>query len=267
VSTLSYQGPLKDALFARDVSDRALSAIGGDVERWKVYRQMVRNRLAQTIEHGFERLVAVLGAERFRAIIDRFLADEPPRSHYLRDVPSEFLRYLEKHRHELAEHDDLPPFAVDLARFECDELETAYDFEEAGATEVGPLEMGQIAVLAPAHRLIDVGFAVHRIGTDGIDGVSAAMHAAPFTLCLYRDRQSHEVTALELTPVTAAMLRLMEPKTMTLTDVVRNAAADVGVIVDVDFVEALSTLLADLIERGLLLGSLVPNPHVPKETP
>jgi hypothetical protein len=58
--------------------------------------------------------------------------------------------------------------------------------------------------------------------------------------------------------VTAAMLSLMRRGDLTLTDVVRNAAGEVGVTVDVAFVEALSTLLADLIERGVLLGSLVP---------
>jgi hypothetical protein len=84
------------------------------------------------------------------------------------------------------------------------------------------------------------------------------MQAAPFSLCLYRDAKTHEVAVLELTPVTAAMLSFMELRTSTLTEVVRSAAEAVGITVDVAFVEALSTLLADLIDRGVLLGSLVP---------
>jgi hypothetical protein len=54
------------------------------------------------------------------------------------------------------------------------------------------------------------------------------------------------------------MLALMERRNLTLTEIVRNAAEGVGVTVDVAFIDALSTLLADLIERGVLLGSLVP---------
>ena len=42
----------------------------------------------------------------------------------------------------------------------------------------------------------------------------------------------------------------------SLTDVVRNASGQTNVEVDVAFVEALSALLADLVERGVLLGSL-----------
>ena len=49
----------------------------------------------------------------------------------------------------------------------------------------------------------------------------------------------------------------MERRTMPLTQVVRKAAEEVGATVDVAFVDALSTLLADLTERGLLLGSIV----------
>jgi len=259
MSFLSYQAELRDLLFASDPPEAAFAALGTDPARWKVYRRMVRSRLAESIEHAFERLVGVVGADTFREIIGKFLADAPPRSHYLRDVPGEFLDFFEKNRNAVTRAYALPAFALDLARYEWAELETAYSFEEASALRVGPLDMQGVAVLSPAHRLVDLAYPVHRIETGGPD---QAMEAEPFSLCLYRHAKTHEVAVLELTPVTAAMLSLMERRTMPLVKVVQKAAEAIGATVDVAFVEALSTLLADLIERGVLLGSLAP-----KESP
>jgi len=260
VSSLRYQAALGEAIFACDAPDTAFAAFGANPARWQVYRRMVRSRLADNIEHGFERFAQIAGAERFRALIDRFLAADPPRSHYLRDVPAEFLRFFEANAGELTRAFALPPYARDLARFEWSELETAYSHEESSARDVGQLEMDRVAALTPALCLIELAYPVHRLGTEAGPPLAegAPLDPAPFSLCLYRDAKTHEVAVLELTPVTAAMLTLMQGGKLTLTEIVRNAAAALGVSVDVAFVDALSTLLADLVERGVVLGSLIP---------
>jgi hypothetical protein len=51
------------------------------------------------------------------------------------------------------------------------------------------------------------------------------------------------------------MLSGMRDRTGPLSGVVRDAAAAHGVTIDLAFIEALSTLLADLTERGVILGS------------
>jgi uncharacterized protein len=254
VSLLSYQLALGTAVFASDPPESAFAALGDSSPRWKVYRRMARARLAESIAHAFERFSEVVGPACFGELVTQFLAEAPPRSHYLRDVPGEFLRFFEKNEMERVRAQVLPDYALDLARYEWAELETAYAYDEAAPTEVGPLQMDAVAVLTPAHRLIDVGYPVHRLETAG-HGLDTC--AAPFSLCLYRDPKTHQVETLELTAVTAAMLSLLEGRNMTLTEVVKKAAALVGASLDVAFVEALSTLLADLIQRGVLLGSLV----------
>jgi uncharacterized protein len=254
VSFLSYQAELRDALFASDPPDAAFATFGADPARWKVYRRMVRSRFSESIEHAFERFVAVVGADRFREIVAKFLAEAPPRSHYLRDVPGEFLQFLVTNGQVLTRAYALPAYALDLARYEWAELETAYSFEEVGALRVGPLDMHGVAVLSPTHRLIDLAYPVHRLDVGSPD---ATLQPETLALCLYRDAKTHEVAVLELTPVTAAMLSIIERRTMPLVEVVRKAAEGVGATVDVAFVDALSTLLADLTERGVLLGSLV----------
>jgi hypothetical protein len=94
---------------------------------------------------------------------------------------------------------------------------------------------------------------VHRLDADGSH---AELSPEPFSLCLYRDARTHEVATLELTPVTARILAAMARGASPLADIVRAAAEAEAMPVDRAFVEALSTLLADLTERGVLLGSL-----------
>jgi uncharacterized protein len=254
VSWLAYQGRLRSLVLGSEPTVADLAALGAEPARWRAYRRMVRARFLETLAHGFERLKSAIGSDRFEALADRFLAEGPPRSPYLRDVPGEFLRFLADQSSRLGRELRLPPYTLDLARYEWAELEAAYAFEEVNAAAVGPFDMQGIAVLTPAHRLLELDYPVHRWDAHGHD---AAMAPEPVWLCLYRDAKTHEVTALELTPVTATMLELMQERAKSVTEVVRNAAERRGLTVNVEFIDALSTLLADLIERGVLLGCLI----------
>jgi hypothetical protein len=265
MSRLFYQGyqtKLRDLLLAETPLLADFSPLGGDPARWQAYRRMVRSRFYQVTAHGFERLIGVIGMERFHAMVDRFLDEAPPRSPYLRDVPGELVAFVESAWDRIHAAFALPAYALDLMRYEWAELDAGYSHEEVRPSDVVPLVMDQRAVLSPAHRLLQLDFAVHRcpwetpegvLGTDGDDGLVAP---GPISLCLYRDPKTHDVETLELTPVAFAILSGIEREHASLTDVVRNASREQNVEVDVAFVEALSALLADLIERGVLLGSL-----------
>jgi hypothetical protein len=255
---ISYQATLKRVLLAEDVAPGELRELGGQSSRWQAYRRMARARFYQTIDHAFERLIGAIGAERFRKLVDKFLAEDPPRSPYLRDLPGEFLRFVERRTALFDEPPALPPYALDLMRYEWAELDVAYAHEEVRPDDVVPLDMERSAVLSPAHRLLDLEYPVHTMGTEG---AHATLERVVTHLCLYRDRNTHDVETLELTPVAATMLGAMARAAndgagaTPLVQVVRHAAERHGSSVDVAFVEALSTLLADLTERGVLLGS------------
>ncbi len=258
MSWLLYQRTMKDLLLAENPGAQAWRSLGRDEARWKAYRRMVRSRFYQTIDHGFERLIGAIGESRFHRIVDRFLADDPPRSPYLRDLPGEFLRFVEGRRDVLDEAPALPAYALDLMRYEWAELDVAYSHEEIRPDEVVALDMNRPAALSPAHRVLKLEHPVHSMGTDGSGAPTAP---APVSLLLYRDRTTHDVETLELTPVAATLLAAIAhrggyPPPMPLARVVREAADAHGAAVDLAFVEALSTLLTDLTERGVLLGSL-----------
>jgi hypothetical protein len=257
---IDYQRTLRNVLLALEPAPADVLSLGDEPDRWNAYRRMVRSRFLQTIDHGFERMIGFVGADRFHRLVDRFLAEDPPRSPYLRDVPGEFLRFVERRRDVMDEPPPLPPFALDLMRYEWAELDTAYTHQEVQGDAVVPLEMDAVAVLSPAHRLLALDYPVHRMGTDGAGAPQAPSVAL---LCLYRDPATHEVETLELTPVAATMLAEIARQGRPLTDVVRSAAEAHHLPVDVAFVEALSTLLADLTERGVLLGSFATTPPSP----
>lgn len=250
--TTAYQRTLRAVCFDREPSDADVASLGAEPWRWLTYRRMVRARLYETIDHGFERLASLLGEARFHAIVDRFFAERGPRSPYLRDVPGELCAFLEAWLPSAPERTDLPPFTLDLARFEWAELDTAYTADEARADDVVELDMNLPAVLTPARRLLRVEHTVHRLDPGGDP---SAVVPEPTWLCLYRDPASHDVRTLELTPITGLLLEEIGRSERSLADVVRAVAEREGATIDVGWVEAFSGVLAEFLERGLLLGS------------
>src|SRR5262249_9214054 len=133
------------------------------------------------------------------------------------------------------------------------ELDTAYTFDEVRAADVVPFDMNLTAALTPAHRVLRLRYPVHRVEDPS---QLAALAASPIALCLYRDRVTHDVSTLELNPTAAALLEAIERAAEPLSDLVRRVAVKEGAAIDIGFVEALSVLFADFLERGILLGSL-----------
>lgn len=110
------------------------------------------------------------------------------------------------------------------------------------------------AVVTAAHRLLWLQYRVHGSGARA-DG-EASMQRDPVVLCVYRDPRSFEVHTLELSPIAGALLSELARVERPLVDVIRSVAHDHGAVLDGAFVEALSAVLADWVERGLILGSL-----------
>jgi hypothetical protein len=78
----------------------------------------------------------------------------------------------------------------------------------------------------------------------------------PTAILAYRDRESLRVRLLELTPRAAAVCaRLLAGE--TLQAALTGACADLGETMDDEFLAAMASFLADLGERGVLLGAAV----------
>ena len=230
-----------------EARQRALrDAILGDLPasmrdtRLAVYRRLVRGSLREAIESILPRTVAALGA-RLDAELDRFYSSRGPKTHDLRDVPLELVELLAP----AWERDPtLPPHVADLARLEALELVVAIGDDRRREARA------ELSVDAPAIFQEAVAMASFRHAVHEADDPPAARAVE---LLVYRD-PDHALRTLELTQAAAAILRRLlagEP----LGAAIQGGARDATVAVDDSLLTGTAKLLADLGDRGVLLGS------------
>jgi hypothetical protein len=252
-------GTTSDAEFTRDlrafleasgVEESDIEAITGAPPRLALYRRLIRNNLTGVTEKMLARTRARLNARdgAFDASFAAFLAERGPRTHYLRDVPREFLAWVTP---RWQAESNVPAWALDLARHELVEYEVSAARSRAETPTLVDVALDRALVLTEPLRLMRYGFAVHELPADVEDRSEPSRR--PTTLLAHRDAE-HAVRFLDLTPLAAAIVaRLLDGS--TLGDAVSGACADVGTVTSDVVVADVARLLADLGERGILLGA------------
>jgi hypothetical protein len=241
-----FTGDLRAFLVGQGLPSADVDAICAAPPRLALYRRLVRNNLVGVTERMMPRTRARLGA-LFEETFDAFLEARGPRTHYLRDVPAEFLAWATARWHGQPE---VPAYVRDLAAHELVEF-------EIGATPSSPLpELAEIAldralVFADAKRLMRYAHAVHLLPAAVDD--RTAPEARDVTLLVYRDA-AHCARFLELSPLAAAIIeRLFDGE--VLGQAVASACASEGHPVSEAILADSATLLADLADRGVLRGA------------
>jgi hypothetical protein len=246
-SEAAFTADLRGFLESHGLDAEDVAAILAAPPRLALYRRLVRNNLTGVVEKMLSRTRARMNdfGGAFDASFAAFLDEVGPKTHYLRDVPGEFLDWAEPRWRARA---DLPAWIADLARHEL----VYFQLGAAAASPVPP-EVTEPApdrplVFSETARLMRYEFAVQDLpGT--IDDRTAPVARAT-ALLLYRDEE-HAVQALELTPLAAAITeRLL--RGAPLLDAVRDATEALHAstaLLDV------ARLLADLGERGIILGA------------
>jgi len=217
-------------------------------ERFSIYRKLVRGTLRDAVLCAIPRSVARLGPV-FDEYFERYLGERGPRSRYLRDVTTELLDFCAP----LWPADPrVPAWAMDLARHEAVQIVVASELGRVPGDARPELRLEAPVRFIEAARLMRYAHAVHRLAEDPADRISPV--AAPTALLVYRSPE-HDVRYLELTPLAADILeRLL--RRVPLGQAVGEACASAGRALDATVVEGTAALLADLAERGALVGSL-----------
>jgi len=215
-------------------------------ERLLMYRTMVHGRLRGVISEFLPRTAAHLGKPKLRAEVAAFMAERAPHSAYFRDVPGEFLAWAEP---RWRADPSYPPFLADLAVHEWLDGELG-NHPDGGEPPTGrELDLGAPVQLDGTTALRRYAFAVHLQPDSGDDPAAVAT-----TILAYRDRTSHKPRFLELTPRAAAVSeRLLAGATLQAALV--GACEAVGEPMSDEFLAAMASFLADLGERGVLLGA------------
>ncbi len=230
-------------LAAHGVAPADQEAILRHGARLLLYRKMVHNRLRGVVEDFLPRAAELLGKPRLREDMTAFMAERAPHSVYFREVPGEFLAWaVPRWRADPG----LPAFLVDLARHEWLDGEVSNAVGGGESASDVPLAIDLPVQLDGSVRLRRYDFAVHRDD-------DPPTHE-PTNILAYRDRESHRVRLLELTPRAAAVCaRLLAGE--TLQAALAGACADLGEVMNDEFLAAMASFFADLGERGVLLGA------------
>jgi hypothetical protein len=219
-----------------------------DLHRLLVYRQLVQHTLRSTVQLAMPRSIARLGPV-FDEYFARFLADRGPRTHYLRDVTYEFLDWSEP---RMREDPRIAPYLPDLMRHEALRIEIGALPAGNTTRASGALQLDQGVAFIEASRVVRYRFAVHELPDD--EGDEREPTAQPTTLFVYRS-PSHEVRYLRLSPMAAAILDGLHGRKATLREAMTAASAELGRALDDQVLQGAALLLADLGERGALLGA------------
>lgn len=225
----------------------AMLAVGA--ERMLVYRRLVHNRLRGTAREFLGRTAARLGVERFRADLDAFLELQAPRSPYLRDVPVEFVEWVEP---RWVADPEVAAYLPDLARHELLDFAVRNDPQGGEPSTELPLALDRPLRFDGAARLVHYEHAVHRLPKAKSD--RTVPEAEPTRLLVYRDAE-HHTRYLALTPFAERLMHALLVERLAVQPALLAAAAGLGEPLDDDKLGSAAQLFADLAERGVCLGA------------
>lgn len=239
-------GDLRGWLEARGVPADDIAAILAAPRRLGVYRSLVRNGLSSVVLKMLPRTRARMNAAcegRFDSDLAAFVEEVGPRTHYLRDVPSEYLAWAEP---RWRADPRVPAYLPDLATHELTQFAVGAAAPASRAPTLAEVALDRPLAFLDSTRLVHHAWAVHELAADDTgEPARREVH-----LLAYRDAD-HVVRWLELTPLASAILgRLLagEPLGVAVEAACTAAGAPPAL-------PEIARLLADLGQRGVLLGA------------
>lgn len=238
-----YQRTFARICLARKADPADVAAIGGDLDRWLMYRRMVRKRLRRVTGEGLPRTSAVLGDD-YRPLYTEFLAERGVESRYMRDAIPEFCEFLFGRASSLGRR------VEDIARYEHARW-MVRDAPDFAFPKLVDFDFDKRPAVNPAHRLIRVRHPVWN---------RERFEASEF-LGRERDVAVIRTTAFKVVSVTlpdwfTSIVKLADDEGMTVTEAAHAHAKRSDISLDAKFIERLCDVTAHAIEKELVLGSI-----------
>lgn len=234
-------------LSIREEDAAALLAAKG---RLGLYRRLVRHNVIGVIDVMLEHSRARFEHHApgiFERSLDEFLVQCGPRTPHLRDVPGEFLAWATTRWHADA---CVPEWLVDYARHELVEFTVGAAARFDPPPMLAEISADRPLVFATPHVLLRLRWAVHVMPAEEVASIPEARSVV---LLVYRDAE-HQVRRMDLSPLAAAILEHLWRGLSLGTAMVEACKATSEELNDA-VLRGTATLLADLGERGLLLGA------------
>lgn len=222
-----------------------------DVEprRMQVYVDLIYNNIEAFLASAFPVARAVLGPERWPALVRAFVHRHPSESPFFLEISQEFLTFVGS---QPALVPALPPFLLELCHYEWVELALAVaeeDIPEQGIDPAGDLEQGH-PVVSPLIWKLAYRYPVHQIGP-GFQPQEPG--ASPTQLVVYR-RRDDSVHFMAVSALTLALLDRLDGSTRGGEALRQVAEAVADLDSEVVYTEGLATL-GRLRDAGIVLGA------------
>lgn len=246
----TFERDLRSFLAQHAIDADDAEALLASKRRLGLYRRLVRHNIVAIIGNMLERTKARLehhGAGVFDRTVDAFIAERGPRTPHLRDVPREFLSWAAPRWRDDAR---LPAWIVDCAELELVDFTIGVAPRPAPPPPLADVAADRPLVFADPVAIVRLAFAVHALSSSD---VAAEPEARPTALLVYRDA-AHHTRFLDLSPLAAAILERLLAGAPLAQAMVQAAQAG-GHALDQAVLDGAARLLADLGERGVLLGA------------
>lgn len=216
-------------------------------ERLAVYSDLLYNKFDESLSTCFPVLHSILTENDWRTLVLDFIAEHQCLSPYYRQIPDEFVQYLQQERERPG---DLP-FLAELAHFEWMELQLS--IAEADPVTITPLTDAQllsgIPVFAPAIQLLHYHWPVQDISPAFLphETPAAATHILGF-----RDSDD-QVQFIVLNPATTQLILLLN-NGLTGHQAMQEMKGELS---DAQFIELTlfgQRILADLHHQGAIIN-------------
>lgn len=218
---------------------------GVPAKRMQVYVGLVFSNLEGTLAACYPVCKQVLGLRRWRSLVRQFIAQHRCSTPLFRQIPEEFLRYL-----EMDGAHELPPYLYSLAHYEWIELALALaEVDEFEGLEQGDLMAG-VPMLVPALALLSYPYPVHRISPRC---KPAQALPVPVHLLVFRDADCN-VRFIELNAVSARLLQLLQQGCLCGSDALQRIADEWPHLERAVVLRHGRDILLDLHRQGAIAG-------------
>ncbi len=219
-----------------------------------IYKELLFNKFNDSLALCFPVTRDILGESAWQQLLQAFIAEHRCHSPYYRQIPDEFIHYLQTER--VSETD--PPFLLELAHFEWVELILA--ITDTAEVEDNPLSnsntindwLACLPLFVPLFEVLHYSFPVHRIN---VDYQPEAPPEQPTHILGFRDVRN-TVQFIELQPATVRLLEILQATEVTVHEAITAIAAELAHLDPEALFRFGVEFMTQLYEQGAIRGVL-----------
>ncbi|MEO8992746.1 MAG: putative DNA-binding domain-containing protein [Nitrosospira sp.] len=219
---------------------------GIETRRMEIYRKLVYNNLESFLLTCFPVLNKVLGKRRWVRLARGFLATHRSRSPFFRQIPDEFIDFLQS---EEAIPANYPEFVLELAHYEWVELALSLSTMTPAWEAIDPKGslLEQRPVLNPVFANLRYNWPVHRIGP--------RTRVTPVETCLLVFRNADDqIQFTEINAFTSRLINLLASTEHTGKAALQIVAIESRHPSPEVVIRGGLEIMRDLMARGAILG-------------